>query len=69
MLMKKIIFGAALLIFAPDCFSQQIIDLEENSPYSYNGLEYGFYITNERSREVKGDDYDRYEVNLFVTVR
>ena len=65
--MKKLIFIAALFIFPPDCFSQQIVDLEENSPYSYNGLEYGFYIANERSKEVKGDDYERYEVNLYVT--
>jgi hypothetical protein len=46
--------------------SQQVINLEENQPYSSNGLEYGYYITNEASKEVKGEDFERYEVNLYV---
>ncbi len=51
------------------CFiqAQSITDLEENTPYKYNGLEYGFYITNQQSREVKGEDYERYEVVLYVS--
>ena len=43
------------------------LTLNENVPYSNNGLDYGYYITNEGSKEVKGEDYFRYEVNLFVT--
>jgi hypothetical protein len=48
-------------------FSQQVVNLDENTPYTYNGLEYGFYISNESSKEVKGEDYYRYELNLYVT--
>ena len=46
--------------------SQQVVILEENNPYTSNGLEYGYYITNEASKEVKGEDFERYEVNLYV---
>jgi hypothetical protein len=44
-----------------------VVQLEENKPYEYNGLEYGYYITNESTKEVKGENFDRYEVNLYVT--
>jgi hypothetical protein len=46
---------------------QQVVNLEEGKPYSYNGLEYSYYISNESSKEVKGEDYDRYEISLTVT--
>ena len=65
--MRKIIFIVIIMSVCTSSESQQIIDLEENTPCTYNGLEYGFYITNERSKETKGEDYDRYEINLYVT--
>jgi hypothetical protein len=65
--MRKIYFTLAVLFFTANAFSQQVVDLEENTPYPYNGLEYGYYISNESSKEVKGEDYDRYEVNIYVT--
>ena len=65
--MRKLFFIITFLFCSYCSFSQQIVDLEENTPYAYNGFEYGFYISNERSKEVKGDDYERYEVNLYIT--
>jgi hypothetical protein len=65
--MRKIIVLVTALIFQITGSSQQIVDLQENAPYSNNGLEYGYYISNESSKEVKGEDYDRFEVNLYVT--
>ena len=65
--MKKTFFILPALFCTSAIFSQQVTDLEENTPYAYNGLEYGYYVTNESSKEVKGEDYDRYEVNLYVT--
>jgi hypothetical protein len=56
----------ALLVFIT-ATAQQVVTLDEGAPYSYNGLEYGFYITNESKKEVKGEDYERYEVNLYVS--
>src|SRR5689334_24422053 len=65
--MRNISAIVIILLASYSSFSQQIVDLEESAPYAYNGFEYGFYISNERSKEVKGDDYERYEVNLYVT--
>jgi hypothetical protein len=67
LLMRKLFSITAILFMSYSSFSQQIVDLEEDAPYANNGFEYGFYISNERSKEVKGDDYERYEVNLYIT--
>ena len=65
--MKKSL--SILLILSIHFFSrgQQVVDLEEKQPTESNGLEYGYYITNESSKEVKGEDFDRYEISLYVT--
>ena len=65
--MRKLFSIVLILLISYYSSSQQIVDLEENIPYSYNGFDYGFYISNERSKEVKGDDYERYEVSLYIT--
>jgi hypothetical protein len=65
--MRKTLAYSIFTLFSLPVFSQQVADLEENIPYPYNGLEYGFYISNESSKEVKGEDYQRYELNLYVT--
>jgi hypothetical protein len=61
-----ITFGILLFTccFAP---AQQVVDLKEGEPYTNNGLEYSFYITNEKNKEIKGEDFDRYEVEISVT--
>jgi len=46
--------------------AQQVSDLTEGQPYENNGLEYSFYITNEKNKEIKGEDFDRYEVEISV---
>ncbi len=65
--MKNLFCFFLLLSFSFSLPAQQIIDLEEKQPYENNGLEYGFYITNESSKEVKGEDFDRFEISLYVT--
>jgi hypothetical protein len=65
--MRKLLCFLAFVLTLFKVSSQQMINIEESNPYSYNGLEYGFYITNESSKEVKGEDYYRYELNLYVT--
>ncbi len=65
--MKKMPLLLVLLLAVMIAQSQQVADLDEGKPYSYNGIEYSYYISNERSREVKGEDYERYEINLTVT--
>ncbi len=65
--MRKAVFIPVLLFFYIGGSAQQVVNLEEGKPYLYNGLEYSYYISNESSKEVKGEDYERYEVNLVVT--
>lgn len=66
--MRKLnLSSAAILFLITSAASQQVVNLDENTPYSYNGLDYGYYISNESSKEVKGEDYFRFEVNLFIT--
>ena len=65
--MRRILSLTAILFLSRVLNAQQIAGLEEGKPYSHNGLEYGYYITNESSKEVKGEDYERYEINLMVT--
>jgi hypothetical protein len=65
--MKRTTLLLTILFFGVMLYGQQVVNLEEGKPYSYNGLDYGYYISNESSKEVKGEDYERYEINLTVT--
>lgn len=66
--MRQLALMQVLLLFVGfSAGAQQVVNLEEGKAHSQNGLEYGYYITNEGSKEVKGEDYDRYELNLTVT--
>jgi hypothetical protein len=65
--MRKTVSLLAIILFGLTLNAQQVVNLEEGKPNAYNGLEYGYYISNERSKEVKGEDYERYEISLTVT--
>jgi hypothetical protein len=65
--MRKAVLMPALLLFYIAGIAQQVVNLEEGKLSSYNGLDYSYYISNESSKEVKGEDFERYEINLAVT--
>jgi hypothetical protein len=65
--MRKITTLSFFILLAVVAGGQQIVSLEENKGHESNGLEYGYYISNETTKEVKGEDYERYEINLYVT--
>lgn len=65
--MKKIALIAFCFFIFYHLQAQPVMELQEKSPYQENGLEYGYYITNEKSKEVKGDDLDRFEIVLYVS--
>jgi hypothetical protein len=67
--MRRILIAIAASLILNSINAQQITDLKENTPLQDNGLEYGYSITNEASKEVKGEDFSRYEVNLYVVNR
>ena len=65
--MKKLFIAVIPILLSISLSAQSVVPLDESTPFAQNGLEYGYYISNESSKEVKGEDYDRYEVNLYVT--
>jgi hypothetical protein len=67
--MRLILIALVNFFFLTNVKAQQLTDLKENTPYQNNGLEYGYSITNESSKEVKGEDFERYEVTLYVVNR
>lgn len=65
--MSKLFTCTLLCLFSLFSNAQQVAELEENTPFTMNGLDYGFYVTNERNKEVKGEEYDRLEISIYVT--
>jgi hypothetical protein len=45
----------------------QITDLEEKKPETINGIEYGYFIKNEQVKNVKDEEYSRFEITLYAT--
>jgi hypothetical protein len=47
--------------------SAQIADLQEKKPVTIDGVEYGYIIKNEQTKNNKGEEYARYEISLYAT--
>jgi hypothetical protein len=70
--MKNARYVFVLLLFLlliQHSFAQQSYDLEAGKPVTYNGIEYGFEIRNERKKDVKEESFNRFEITVFVTNR
>ena len=67
--MKKYVFFLSCLFFSSFAFAQNAILLSENEPTNYEGLECGYNIRNEQTKEAGGEQYSRYEVNMYITNR
>ncbi len=65
--MKVYILGLALLLFPKISTCQQSFDIEEGKPFVQNGIEYGFEIRNERKKDIKKEEYARFEITAYVT--
>lgn len=55
-----------LLIVSPIIAFSQVTDLGEKTPVTINGMEYGYVIKNEQTKEAKGEEYSRYEITLYA---
>ncbi len=66
-LMKKLIFTIAVAITYINGIAQKTHLLQENIFVVENGLNYGYTIKSERTKEVKGEEYDRFEIEVLVT--
>ncbi len=62
--MKKLLFF--LLLSPLASYAQQSIDLTTEHATEFNGIEYGFDITNERKTEIKNENYNRFELRVYV---
>jgi hypothetical protein len=65
--MKLNLITLFLLSFSQFAFSQASYEVEEGKPYVLNGVEYGYEIRNERKKEVKKEDYSRFEITAYIT--
>ena len=45
----------------------QMTDLEEKKPETIDGIEYGYFIKNEQVKNVKDEEYSRFEITLYAT--
>lgn len=64
-MVNRISFLMAAVLFAlPVC--AQVTELEEKKPETVNGVEYGYYIRNEQQKNVKEEEYSRFEITLYA---
>jgi len=49
------------------CSFAQIADIEEKKPQTIDGIEYGYLIKNEQTKNVKDEEYSRFEITLYAT--
>jgi len=49
------------------CSFAQITDIEEKKPQTIDGIEYGYYIKNEQTKNVKDEEYGRFEITLYAS--
>ena len=42
-------------------------DLVEKKPVTIDGIEYGYIIKNEQTKNTKGEEYGRFEITLYAT--
>jgi hypothetical protein len=64
--MKKLLFS---LIFLCKIIAQnlgQSVEVTTEKPYLLNGLEYGYEIRNEQKKDIKKEEYSRFELNVYV---
>ena len=60
---KGLIF---FLIISNNSFSQVSYDIDLGKPYVLNGIEYGYEIRNERKKEVRKEDFSRFEITAYI---
>ena len=64
--MRKILI-LLLIVLSTIAKAQISKPVSEDTPFSSDGIEYGYAIKNAATREVGNKDYSRYEVTLYAT--
>lgn len=63
-ILKSLIF---FLIISNTGFSQVSYEIDLGKPHLLNGIEYGYEIRNERRKEVKKEEFSRFEITAYIT--
>ncbi len=62
----KTSFLLGMLLFSCCAAFSQLTDLEEKKPAVINGIEYGYIVKNEQTKNAKGEEYSRYEITFYA---
>lgn len=63
----RISFLIFSILFSTVQSTAQMTDLEEKKPETIAGIEYGYFIKNEQVKNVKDEEYSRFEITLYAT--
>jgi hypothetical protein len=66
-MVSRISFLIFSILFSAVQAAAQVTDLEEKKPETINGIEYGYYIKNEQVKNVKDEEYSRFEITFYST--
>lgn len=63
-MVTKISFFITAVFMCTAAFAQT--ELEEKKPQTIDGIEYGYFIKNEQLKNVKDEEYARFEITLYA---
>lgn len=64
---SRIWFAVLLALSLNQAVAQASYEIGPGQPAVLNGIEYGVEILNERTKEVKSEEYNRLEIGIYVT--
>lgn len=66
-MVSRISFLLFSILFSAVQSIAQMTDLEEKKPAIIDEIEYGYFIKNEQVKNVKDEEYSRFEITLYAT--
>lgn len=64
---RKYYFLLMLTILSSGLAFAQVTTIEEKKPALVDGVEYGYIVKNEQTKNAKGEEYGRFEITLYAT--
>lgn len=66
-MLRKITFLLLSTLLVLDTLYAQTTDLAEKKPVTIDGVEYGYLIKNEQTKNAKGEEYGRFEITIYAS--
>lgn len=63
---NKVLFQLSMMLVIASSLQAQTIDIGEKKPANIDGVEYGYIIKNEQTKNASGEEYARYEITLYA---